>query len=64
MDALLPYTEKRFRQYQETPFGTRERRANLVLDCTSEDAQALLNGSYDRELDHLTEEARSLLGRT
>jgi hypothetical protein len=36
-------------------------RAKLGLDCTSEDTQALLNGSYDRELNHLTEEARCWL---
>ena len=60
-EALIPHTVKRFRQHHETPFGTGARRAGLGMDCTSEDAKALLNGTYDRELDHLTDEARCWL---
>jgi hypothetical protein len=43
---------------QETPFGTGKRRAKLGLNCTSKDAKALLDGSYDSELDNLYDEAR------
>jgi hypothetical protein len=43
---------------QETPFGTGKRRAKLGLNCTSKDAKALLDGSYDSELDNLSDEAR------
>jgi hypothetical protein len=54
----------RFRQCQETEtpfnFNTGERRRSSgwtvgTSYSTSEDAQAPLNGAYDRELDHLTE---------
>jgi hypothetical protein len=55
MEDALPHTEKRFRQHQETPLLAK-RRSKLGLDCTSDDAQALLNGSYDRELEDLTDE--------
>jgi ribonuclease HI len=60
-EALLPHTEKRFRQYQETPFGADVRRKRLGLDCTSADVQALLNSSYDHDLDGLTVEAQTWL---
>jgi hypothetical protein len=51
----------RFRQHLEAPFGTGERKAKHGLDCTSDDAKALLNGSYDRELENLSDEARCWL---
>jgi hypothetical protein len=58
-EVLLPHTEKRFRQHQETPpFGQGDRRNSLGYDCTSADVQDLLKGSYDRELEKLTEEGR------
>jgi hypothetical protein len=55
--VLLPHTQKRFRQHAETPFGAGERSHRLGQDCTSEDAQSLLNGAYAFELDSLTPEA-------
>ena len=57
-EVLLPHTEQRFRQHQETPFGHGHRQQSLGIDCTSDDAAALMKGTYDRELDQLTEEAR------
>jgi hypothetical protein len=60
-DVLLPHMETPFRQHKETPFGPSERRAKLGLDCTSNDARALLDGSYDRDLDQLSDEARCWL---
>jgi hypothetical protein len=60
-DVLLPHSERRFRQHQETPFGTGERSTKLGLDCTSGDAKALLNRLYDRKLEQLTKEARCWL---
>jgi hypothetical protein len=60
-DVLLPHTEKRFRQHQETPFGSDPRRRELGRDCSSKDASALLDGTYDRDLDKLSEEARCWL---
>ena len=57
-EVLLPHTEKCFRQHQETPFGQGDRRNSLGYDCTSADVQDLLKGSYDRELEKLTEEGR------
>ena len=56
-EVLLPHTEQRFRQHQETPFGHGHRQQSLGVDCTSEDAEALMEGTYDRELDQLSEEA-------
>ena len=60
-EALLPHTERRFRQHQETPFGKGARRSKLGLDCKSSDFQDLLDGTYDRDLDDLSDEARSWL---
>ena len=60
-DVLVPHTEIRFKQYQETPFGNGEQQEKLGLDCTSADAAALMNGTYDRELEHLSAEARAWL---
>jgi ribonuclease HI len=57
-EVLLPHTERRFRQHQETPFGHGSRRESLGLTCESQDVQDILHGSYDRELDSLSEEAR------
>jgi hypothetical protein len=55
--VLLPHTLKCFRQHAETPFGAGKRSHRLGQDCTSEDAQSLLNGTYAFELDSLTPEA-------
>ena len=60
-EVLLPHTEKRFRQHQETPFGNGARKDNLGPDCTSDDVQALRDGRYDRELETLSDEARTWL---
>ena len=60
-EVLLPHTEQRFRQHQETPFGSGTRQRNLGIDSTSADAKALMAGTYDRELEQLTEEAREWL---
>ena len=60
-DVLVPHTEIRFKQYQETPFGNSEGREKLGLDCTLADAVALMNGTYERELEHLSAEARARL---
>jgi ribonuclease HI/exonuclease III len=57
-EALVPHTEQRFRQHQETPFGGGVRQQELGIDCSSRDARALMNGTYDRELETLSEEAR------
>ena len=59
--VLVPHTEKRFQQYQETPFGNGVRRTALRLDCMSADAAALMNGTYDRDLAQLSDEARAWL---
>ena len=59
--VLLPHTELRFRQHRETPFGHGERKMKLGIDCTSDDAKALREGSYDRDLELLSEEAREWL---
>ena len=40
-EALLPHTMKRFTQYQETPFGSGERRDRLGMNCDSDDFEAL-----------------------
>ena len=55
--VLLPHTQKRFRQHAEISFGAGEQGHRLGQDCTSEDAQSLLNGTYAFELDSLTPEA-------
>ena len=60
-EVLLPHTEKRFRQHQETPFGKGTRKSGLGIDCTSDDVTALCDGSYDRELETLSVEARTWL---
>jgi hypothetical protein len=60
-EVLVPHTEKRFRQHQETPFGQGERKRHLGLDGDSQDAQNILHGTYDRDLDQLSEEARACL---
>ena len=58
-DVLVPHTERRFRQHMETPFGKGARKTNLGHDCTSKVAQDILAGTYDEELDKLSDEARS-----
>ena len=57
-EVLVPHTEQRFRQHRETPFGSGIRQQELGMDCTSDDAHALMEGSYDRELEALSDEAR------
>jgi hypothetical protein len=57
-EVLLPHTEQRFCQHQETPFGRGEQQRALGHDCTSTDVQDILQGSYDRELEKISEEAR------
>ena len=56
-EVLVPHTEHRFRQHQETPFGGGMRQKSLGMDCLSKDAQAIMNGTYDRELEKLSDEA-------
>ena len=60
-EVLLPHTVRRFRQHDETPFGHGNRGARLGRDCTSHDACAISDGSYDYRLIELSEEARSWL---
>ncbi len=60
-DVLVPHTVKRFRQHCETPFGSGLRQQSLGMDCSSKDAKDLMSGQYDRELETLTEEARTWL---
>lgn len=60
-EVLLPHTERRFRQHQETPFGQGDRRRRLGLNGDSTDVGSILDGTYDHELDKLSEEAREWL---
>ena len=60
--ALLPHTEKRIRQHSETPFGHGERCAAMGQDCSSADFASLQHGTYDRDLESLSDEARVWLG--
>ena len=60
-EVLIPHTVQRFCQHEETPFGTSERQTELGKDCTSEDAADQLNGTYDKELEALSKEARAWL---
>ena len=46
-EVLVPHTERRFTQHQETPFGHGYRQRALGVDCTSTDAGALRTGTYD-----------------
>jgi hypothetical protein len=55
--VLIPHTQQRFRQHSETPFGSGMRSQRLGRDCTSFDAQALSQGTYDFDLEQLTPEA-------
>ena len=59
--VLLPHTVRRFQQHKETPFGMGERGRRLGSDCTSPDAKALSDGTYDYRLLELSEEAREWL---
>ena len=56
-EVLVPHTFQRFCQHCETPFETGARKADLGQDCTSSDAQQILEGTYDRELESLSDEA-------
>jgi hypothetical protein len=58
-EVLVPHTERRFRQHHETPLGAGERQIELGIDCTLNDARNLMDGTYNRELEQLTEEART-----
>ena len=60
-EVLVPHTERRFTQHQETPFGHGYRQRSLGVDCTSADARALREGTYDFHLSKLTAEARTWL---
>jgi hypothetical protein len=60
-EVLVPHTVQRFRQHPETPFGAGVRQKALGMDCASDDARAILNGTYDRELESLSAEARAWL---
>ena len=57
-EVLVPHTEQRFRQHRETPFGSGKRQQELGMDCMSDDAHAIMQGTYDRELESLSEEAK------
>ncbi|WP_317203178.1 hypothetical protein [Janthinobacterium sp.] len=57
-EVLVPHTERRFTQHQETPFGHGYRQRSLGINCTSGDAIDLQNGTYDFQLLRLTEVAR------
>ena len=57
-ETLLQHTVRRFRQHHETPFGHGERSTGLGQDCASEDFYQLRQGTYDRDLESLSEEAR------
>ena len=60
-EVLVPHTVQRFRQHRETPFGSGIRQTSLGMDCSSADATALMLGQYDRELEALSNEARTWL---
>jgi hypothetical protein len=57
-EVLVPHTKQRFRQHRETPFGSGERQRSLGNDCSSDNARALMQGTFNRELEKLTHEAR------
>jgi hypothetical protein len=59
--VLVPHTVQRFRQHNETPFGSGERQVHLGEDCTWRDALELMHGTYDRELSALSVEANAWL---
>ena len=58
---LVPHTINRFRQHEETPFGHGDRKHRLGFDCKSTDFEKLMHGTYDYELEKLSEEAREWL---
>ena len=60
-EVLVPHTERRFTQHQETPFGQGYRQRSLGVARTSADARALREGTYDFHLSKLTAEARTWL---
>jgi ribonuclease HI/exonuclease III len=60
-DVLLPHTVQRFRQHHETPFGNGDRSTSLGQTCMSADFDHLQKGTYDRDLDSLSDEAREWL---
>ena len=57
-EVLVPHTEQRFRQHRETLFGSGQRQKELGRDCTSANARALMQVTYDREHESLSEEAK------
>ena len=57
-EVLVPHTVRRFTQYQETPFGHGERRNSMGYECVSDDFERIRHGTYDRDLDSLSEEAK------
>ena len=62
-EVLVPHTAKRFKQPQSdsTPFATGERSSRLGRICTSDDAEKILAGTYDYQLEDLSDEARHWL---
>ena len=57
-EALLPHTVWRFRQHKDMPFGHGERSNGLGQTCSTPDFHRILDGTYNRDLDQLTDEAR------
>ena len=55
-EVLVPHTERRFKQHRETPFGKADR-YHLGIDCTSVNAQKILDGTFDDDLESLSIEA-------
>ena len=62
-EVLVPHTELRFTQHQETPFGHGQRQQQLGIDCTSSHAEAIRRGTYDHELLALSDEAREWISQ-
>ena len=57
-EVLLPHTVRRFCQHHETPFGQGDRCTSLGQDCSTADFARMRMGTYDRELEQLSDEAR------
>ena len=49
-DVLVAHTEKRFKQYQETPLGKGEWQRALGIDCMSAEAAAIMMAETDSPL--------------
>ena len=58
---LVPHTIDRFRQHEETPFGRGERKRRMGYDCRSTDFEQAMHGTYDYDLEKLSDEAREWL---